>query len=152
MEFPKKFRTCDGNYVDVVSHTLKILKKHPNAKIYIGTDSQNVKRKTNYVCVIAYRYGNKGVHYIYNKIKIPRIKDRFQRLFKETEISIEIAQWFTQQISVDITIDLDYNISPQHESYLALNASMGWVGSLGFKVSPKGNEQVAVKAADYHVR
>ena len=67
----KKFRSVDNGYVDPIQHTLEVLKKYPSTKIYIGTDSQNVGIQTVYVTVIAYRFGVRGVHYIYNKEIIP---------------------------------------------------------------------------------
>jgi len=65
----KVFKTIDGEIVDIVSHTLKILKDYPTIDIHIGTDSQNHRKHTHYVIVVAYRYGNRGVHYILHKIK-----------------------------------------------------------------------------------
>ena len=49
------FKDVKGNNVDPVNHTLLILKEYPYAKIHIGSDSQNVGKKTNYTSVIAYR-------------------------------------------------------------------------------------------------
>lgn len=152
MDFIKVFRTPEGEVVDVVKHTLKILKQHPDVEISIGTDSQNVKRKTHYVTVIAYRYNCKGVHYIYNKVKIPKIRDQFQRLFKEAEMSVEVAEWFTSKIRVQVTIDLDYNGDAKHGSHMVVSAAKGWANSLGYKVNIKPEVQVASRAADYHVR
>ncbi len=151
-DFVKKFRKVDGTLVDVVKHTLNILNEDPTVTISIGTDSQNVKKKTNYVTVIAYRYKNKGVHYIFNKISIPKERDLFRRLFREAEISINTAEWFTQQISVKVDIDLDYNSSEKYESHVVISSAKGWANSLGYKVLLKGEGQIAGWAADYHVR
>ena len=54
------FKDVKGNNVDPVNHTLSILKEYPYAKIHIGSDSQNVGKKTNYTSVIAYRLGTRG--------------------------------------------------------------------------------------------
>ena len=61
------FKDVKGNNIDPVNHTLSILKEYPYAKIHIGSDSQNVGKKTNYTSVIAYRLGTRGVHYILSK-------------------------------------------------------------------------------------
>ena len=55
------FRTVHGDAIpDVVNHTLDVLKECPWVEVHIGTDSQNHRRSTVYVTVIAYRYGNQG--------------------------------------------------------------------------------------------
>ena len=51
------FKDVKGNNIDPVNHTLFILKNYPQAKIHIGSDSQNICKKTNYTSVIAYRLG-----------------------------------------------------------------------------------------------
>ncbi len=64
------FRKVTGEPVpDIVKHTIDIVKECPWIEIHIGTDSQNHRRSTVYVTAIAYRYGNRGVHYIYHKHK-----------------------------------------------------------------------------------
>ena len=40
------FKDVKGNNIDPVDHTLSILKEYPYAKIHIGSDSQNVGKKT----------------------------------------------------------------------------------------------------------
>jgi len=53
----KIFKKIDGTKVDVVKHTLEVIRENPDVKIHIGTDSQNVSHQTVYATVIAYRYG-----------------------------------------------------------------------------------------------
>ena len=81
----KYFRTQDGERVNVVQHTLDQLKKWPNLKVYVGTDSQDYSSITRYVTTIVYRYGNTGAHFVYFKEEIPRVRDMFTRLFRESE-------------------------------------------------------------------
>lgn len=150
MDFVKKFRKLDGTYVDIIKHSLDVLNKYPTSEVYIGTDSQNYKRKTIYTTVIAFRYPNRGVHYIYNKVKFPRIRNLFQRLFKETEMSIEVADWFTSQININVVIDLDYNGDGKYKSNQVYNASKGWIKSLGYEYVTKQDISIASNAADYH--
>lgn len=146
----KVFKTIQGDRVDVVKHTIKILKEHPNAEIHIGTDSQNNKHITKYATVIAYRYGSKGVHYIVYKQNIPRINDIFTRLWKETEMSLEIAEWLNQHVNVKIQIDMDYNSDEEYKSNKLISACKGWATSLGYIVNVKPDNQIATHAADHH--
>lgn len=147
------FRKVEGEAVfDIVKHTLDILNECPYIEIHIGTDSQNHRRNTVYVTAIAYRYGNRGVHYIYNKQKIKKIRDKWSRLWNECEYSIEVANWLTSKINVKVEIDLDYNSEEKHFSSRLVGPAVGWVNSLGYKANIKPDNQIATRAADYHCR
>ena len=146
------FKNIKGERIDPVEHTLKILRDYPTVKIHIGSDSQNIGKKTKYATVIAYRYGSRGVHYILSKKTELLIKDMWTRLWKEAEMSIDIAQWLTHQVSVKVEIDMDYNSDENFKSSKLISASKGWANSLGYKVNVKPNNQVATKAADYHCK
>lgn len=148
----KVFKTTKGEVVNVVSHTLNILKESPNVQIHIGTDSQTFGKVTSYSTVIAYRFGNRGVHYIRSKRKVPVIRDMWTRLWKEAEDSIEVAEWLTEQINVNIQIDMDYNGDEDHKSHKLIAAAKGWANSLGYVVNVKPNNQIATRAADYSCR
>ena len=146
------FKNIKGERIDPVEHTLKILRDYPTVKIHIGSDSQNIGKKTKYATVIAYRYGSRGVHYILSKKTEILIKDMWTRLWKEAEMSIDIAQWLTHQVSVRVEIDMDYNSDENFKSSKLISATRGWANSLGYKVNVKPNNQIATKAADYHCK
>jgi len=146
------FKNIKGERIDPVEHTLKILRDYPTVKIHIGSDSQNIGKKTKYATVIAYRYGSRGVHYILSKKNELLIKDMWTRLWKEAEMSIDIAQWLTHQVSVRVEIDMDYNSDENFKSNKLISATKGWANSLGYKVNVKPNNQIATKAADYHCK
>lgn len=146
----KNFRTVEGKPIDVVEHTLDILKKYPNCQVHIGTDSQNKKKLTRYSTVILYRYGTRGAHYIYTSYKIKRINDKWTRLWKEVEYTIEISEWLNGKINVNIQIDMDYNSDELHFSNKLISSAQGWANSLGYKVNIKPND-LATKAADHIV-
>lgn len=149
----KLFRKVSGEKVDVVKHTLEIIKNNPGVEIHIGTDSQSEGDKTTYVTAIAYRFGTRGVHYIYWKEKIPRVRNRYNKLFRETELTIEVAEWFTQQIkSVKVELDFDYNKDERFWSQKLVSSTKGWAEGLGYKVNIKPVKQIATRAADYHCR
>lgn len=148
----KLFKTIDGCNIDVIKHTLYVLNKHHDVSIFIGTDSQTKGYFTNYSTVIAYRYGNRGVHYIVANEKLNKIKDMWTRLWKETEMSIEVANWFTENIKLKVQIDMDYNEDKFAGSNKLISAAKGWAMSLGYKVNTKPQCLIACKAADYHCR
>jgi predicted RNase H-related nuclease YkuK (DUF458 family) len=152
MELIKKFRKVGGGYVNIIEHTLEIIKQYPNVQVHIGTDSQNISDETIYVVVIAYRYNTRGVHYIYYKERIPRINDMWTRLWKEAELTIETANWFTTNINLPVQLDMDYNEDQFWKSNQLIQAASGWAQSLGYKVNTKPGIQIATKAADYNCR
>jgi predicted RNase H-related nuclease YkuK (DUF458 family) len=65
------FRNIKGHIKDPLKHTLDIIQNYPYVEIHIGSDSQNLGKKTSYATVIAYRLGTRGVHYILNKSNVP---------------------------------------------------------------------------------
>ncbi len=150
----KMFKKVNGDGVgDVVKHTLTLLADNPQIEIHVGTDSQNIGNITSYSTVIAYKFGSRGVHYIVSSQKVPKISDQWSRLWREAELSIEVAQWLTQQISsIKLYIDLDYNSDENYFSNKLVSAAKGWATSLGYSVNIKPSEQIATKAADQHCR
>ena len=146
------FKNINGEIIDPLSHTLKVLKNSPYSQIHIGSDSQNVGKKTKYVTAIAYRFGSIGVHYIISKKDEIIIDDIWKRLWKEAEMSIEVAEWLSNQINVKIEIDMDYNNDEKFISNKLISAAKGWANSLGYKVNVKPHNQIATKAADHHCK
>jgi predicted RNase H-related nuclease YkuK (DUF458 family) len=146
------FKTVNGDVVDVVKHSIEILNEYPVIDIHVGTDSQNHRKYTYYTIVIAYRYGNRGVHYILHKIKEKKIKDKWTRLWKEAELTIETAEFISKKINIKLQLDFDYNIDEKYFSNKLVQAASGWANSLGYKVNIKPNNQIATRAADYHCR
>jgi predicted RNase H-related nuclease YkuK (DUF458 family) len=149
----RNFKTIKGVSVNVVNHTLDLLKIHPNMQVHIGTDSQNNGKFTYYSIVIAYRFDNKGVHYILSKLSVPKILDIWTRLWKETELSIEVAEWLSSQINIKIEIDMDYNRNKDFISNNLIPAAKGWANALGYKVNVKPEEGlISTYAADHGCR
>lgn len=157
----KVFKKVDGTIVNPITHTRTIVASNPDIKVYIGTDSQTHRRMTVYATVIAYRYGHRGVHYITQKQVVPKIKNLWDRLLKETELSIECAQFLSENgLDRFITaIDMDFNDEEEFESNRLVAASVGWAKGLGYNVRVKKpnssldeNVLIATKAADHQVR
>lgn len=148
------FRTEEGELVNAIEHTVSQIATFPdNLRIYIATDSQNYGGKTVYVTVVVYRYGLKGAHYIYQKQRIPRIRDHFTRLWKEAELTVEAASMLTDEIPVSIeALEFDYNNKKITKSTSLVSATKGWAESLGYKVKVKPDEMIAAKAADHLCR
>ena len=152
MEKSVVFKDINGNIIDPINHTREIIRKNPFVEVHVGTDSQSLAKITQYITVIAYRFGNRGVHYILKKNGVPQIKDLWTRLWKETELSIDIAETIKKSLNVIPEIDLDYNENENFKSNKLVNASKGLANSLGYKVNIKPHIQIATRAADYHCK
>lgn len=149
----KYFKTDKGKIVNIVEHCAEVLKENPNAEILIATDSQNTKKDSLYATVVVFRYGFKGAHFVYSKYSTNKIRDTFTRLFKECELSLEIAEFITKNTAFRISaIELDFNDFKKTKSTPLISATKGWCESLGYKVILKSGEMIASKAADHVCR
>lgn len=145
----KYFKLEDGTKVNLIDHCSEVLGKYPNAEILIATDSQNTKQYSKYATAIVFRYDLRGAHYIYQINKFPKIKDLFTRLIKECELSLEIANYISENTSYKVkAIELDYNDFKITKSTPLISATKGWCESLGYKVILKSGEMIAARAAD----
>ena len=144
----KKFkRLADHRYVDLIPYLES--KMDETVKIYVGADSQNIGDHTHYATVIVLHYGNNGGHVLYAKEIIPRVRNNFNRLWKEVEDSLEVAMYLNEQGLPKATyIDLDLNPDPKYHSNTVLRAALGYVESMGFTARIKPNAAAASCCAD----
>lgn len=142
-------RLSDNQRVDLIPYVKRKLEESDDVRLYIGTDSQNIKEKTIYGIVIVFHYGNRGGHVIYSKYKVPKIRDRFTKLWREVEDSIELAQYLeVNNVQKPTYIDLDYNPDPKWQSNKVLLAALGYVESMGYEARCKPNAIAASCVAD----
>lgn len=147
----KLFRTSRNQPVEILSYTLNQIQNNPDTKVYVGGDS---KLKSNgtivYYTVVAYRYGSRGVHYVYNKEIVERKMTKWERLMGEIERIMNFATWFLENSPVKLhAIDFDLNQDKKYFSNRLVNLATGWGGSLGVTIYTKPDEVVASKAADH---
>lgn len=130
----RKFQSLsNGRYVDLIPYLEMKLAEADNIKMYIGSDSQSIGDKTIYALVIVLHYGNNGGHVIYSKKTIPKVSDRFTRLWQEVEDSVELAQYLEANgIPKPTYIDVDLNPDPKYKSNALLRAALGYVEGSGY--------------------
>lgn len=142
------FKLDSGKSVDLIVYCNKILAKG-HTDIYVGTDSINSKNSTIYCIVVAFRTNKSGVHFIYKKVIIQKIRDKFNRLWKEVELSINVAE-FLRKHNINIhTIELDLNSDKKWGSHGVVGAGVGYCAGLGYKTNIKPDEQISTRAADH---
>jgi predicted RNase H-related nuclease YkuK (DUF458 family) len=146
----RKFQSLtNGQYIDLIPYLKMKLAEADNIKMYVGTDSQNIGRNTIYATVIVLHYGNSGGHVVYSKMKVPRINDKFTKLWNEVQDSVELAQYLEANgIEKPAYIDLDFNPDPRYQSNTVLRAALGYVESLGYSPRCKPDAVSASYIAD----
>lgn len=147
MKFKKLTSNENFELADYVSNYLNENKDY-EVKIYLGCDSQTKGIVTTYATTIVFHVANSGCHVIYKKEVVPAVRDMWNRLWKETELSVAAALYLREHGIEINTIDLDYNIDPVHNSNRLVKAAVGYVESLGFKARVKPDLLPAVYAAD----
>lgn len=147
MKFKKLTSSDRFNLAEYVKGYLEENKNY-DVKMYLGCDSQTKGLVTTYATTLVFHVGNSGCHVIYKKETVPVIRDMWNRLWKETELSVEAALYLRENGIEISTIDLDYNIDPVHNSNRLVKAAVGYVESLGFNARVKPDLLPAVYAAD----
>lgn len=133
---------------DMVNYIKNIVDSTPNTILYVGTDSQNARRNTVYATVIVLHYGNHGAHVLYSRETMPKIRDRFVRLWGEVERSVEVSNILKDNNLTVKNIDLDYNEDPKFNSNTVLRSAIGYVEASGFKARWKPHNAYSVRVAD----
>ena len=77
--------------VNLETYLGEYLSQNPEANIIIGCDSKNREDYTIYGLVIVLYKEKKGGHVLYAKERIPRVRDRWSRLWREVELSVALA-------------------------------------------------------------
>jgi len=149
----KTFRLFGGEKIEnVFEYVNNYIKKFPETKIIVGTDSKQYKHYTNFVTVIGLIKPRKGVHIIYKLEKLRKIKDIFSRLWNEIELSRLISDELENHINDSgkkiITIHIDINGNKKEKSNIVHDSAVGYLKGLGYVVESKPNGWAATKAAD----
>jgi len=143
------FKTLlDKKQVDIVPYIKGWMNDHPGSSIFVGCDSQSFQELTHYACVIVMHNPKGGGHVLYSKKAVPKIKDRFIKLWEEVEFSLRVAQGLSS-FGINTTyIDLDLNPDPKWESNTVLRSALGLVESYGYKARCKPYGIAATYCAD----
>lgn len=127
-------------------------------QVIVGTDSQNFS-DTKVVNVTAIVCEGHGGIYFYEIMRIDRIMDVRKKLFKETEISLSVADKilsilendpkFTElYLNTTFTIHVDAGNSEKGKTKELIPAIVGWIHSQGYEAMCKPDSFVASTIAD----
>lgn len=164
------WKTLEGDHVESIYDeiTKEVNSTDTNGGVvfaYIGCDGQNLgKSHTSFVqCVALHKFDASGigkggrVYYIRHLEK--RYFNRQQRLLREAEISVNLAQklepLFTE-LDVPFEVHADVNSVPgknkENKSNEVHDAVKGWIESMGWVCRTKPQAFVASIVADRHTR
>lgn len=159
-----KFKNVDGKKVsNIGEYIINYLKKNEgeDIRIYVGTDSQ--PSSCVYVTVIVLYKEGKGGHLLYYKEKLDTRKANTDRLFKELQMSYQIAEYL--EVALDgmyqridpnkklVDIDIDFNPEPgddgRNVSNQVYKSGVGWMEGCGYRVRAKPFAIAASCVADH---
>lgn len=135
--------------VDLKNYLPMWLEDNPDHKIYIGCDSHNSVGITTFATVIVLHHQRKGGHVLYKRTNVPRLHSRYERLWREVELSVETAQvLISNNIQKPDYIDIDLNPDPKYQSNSLLRAAVGLIESMGLKARYKTMSPWSISIAD----
>jgi len=167
----KNFKLFGGKEIENLGEYLRnYIKLNPRVKVYVGTDSIQNGKFTKYVTAIGllkpeyigekgdFHYGE-GVHIVFRRDNIKRIRDVYTRLWHETELTFEVASYVHEELK-DVwkqplnnekvpIVHLDLNPDPKWKSHQVHDSSVGYLRGYGFDVHTKNSAWAATCAADF---
>ena len=125
---------------ELILSVKKYVDADPNAKyeIAIGTDSQNFNR-TKIVTVIAVHNIGHGGTYFYQIDYLPLIRNINQKLYTETELSLNIANRIFSEFEVyeNVTRKIHVDAGYYGKTKTLIPGLTSWVKSCGYDVAVK---------------
>ena len=138
--------------VDVARSIKEYVALEPEAMygLYIGTDSQNTYY-TKMVTVIAIHRLGRGGQYFYEISKFDKIKDIRQKIYTETQLSLDMVENLfnaMEDIDFDYTADniktcLHIDAGTNGPSGAVIPEVVGYVHSMGFACETKPDSPIA---------
>lgn len=101
MEIISRFKKFGGTYIpDIIEYLRTYIDKDPGITISVGCDSIQKRRRTIFavtIMIYSIDYIN-GAHVVFFRENINKIRDHYERLSKEAEIALEIANFLNDNL------------------------------------------------------
>lgn len=123
--------------------------------IHIGTDSQNKGRSTKFVTVVVMHKVGRGAFGFFTSYTVPRMKSLNQRLFTESQRSIEFAfglQDIFDEFSIIPKVHADVNPDRKHKSSAIVDEVVSYIEQQGYIAIIKPHSYVSSHCADHLVK
>lgn len=138
----------------MTDHIKHFLQEDPqsNYEIVIGTDSQTSNRMTLYVTALIIHRVGKGARFFFGKKKSKPIFDLRQRIYTETELSLDLIEVMKENRITDLVadwpIEIHLDIGQQGETRMLIQEVVGWVTAVGYEAKIKPYSYGASSVAD----
>ena len=149
----RKWKTING--VKLVDPSKEIAWALRGEKcIYVGTDSQHDKNRTQFVTVLVIHNPGHGARAFYTVESQPRIRSLRERLLKEVwmsvQFAIEINDFIDEGSKLEVHVDANPNTKFKSSAYVKELSSL--VVSQGFACMLKPDAWAAMHVADKLVK
>lgn len=138
---------------EMFADMMQFVEGNPEAqyKIIIGTDSQARLRTCFVTAVIIHQVG-KGARYYYKKRYQRKITSLRQKIFFETALSLETANFIAQKLTAsghaNLNLEIHLDIGPNGDTKDLIREIVGMVVGSGFTAKIKPYSCGASKVAD----
>ncbi|MEK8132872.1 ribonuclease H-like YkuK family protein [Paenibacillus filicis] len=121
-------------------------------KIVIGTDSHTTRRTTTLVTALIIHRIGRGARFFYRKKSSRPLFDLRTRIYKETELSLELVDLLNRKGMDDLLaewpLEIHIDIGQQGETKALIQEICGWVTSVGYETRIKPESFGASSVAD----
>lgn len=145
--------TLEEVYNDIIA----LVESRPDSqfKLIIGSDSQ-LRSETCFVTAIIVHQVGKGGRYYYRRQVHQKITSLRQRIFYETSISLETANYMAERLAADsrhdLNLEIHLDIGPNGETRDLIREIVGMVTGSGFPARIKPDSCGATTIADKHTK
>ena len=145
--------------IEQVTHIIEdYTKEDPKGtyRIVIGTDSQTSRKTTQFVTALIIHRVGKGARIFYRKVKQKPIHELRHRIYKETEMSLELMESLKNEGFAELLetwpIEIHLDVGKQGETRKVIQEVVGWVTSVGYIARIKPDSYGASSVADRYTK
>ncbi|UUZ81005.1 ribonuclease H-like YkuK family protein [Paenibacillus sp. P26] len=138
----------------MIEHLHAIVRQNPNDKytIIIGTDSHTTRQSTTLVTAVVIHQIGKGARFFYRKQRSKPLFDLRTRIYRETELSLELVELLNKKGMSDLLsqlpLEIHIDIGQQGDTKVLIQEICGWVTSVGYEARIKPQSFGASAVAD----
>jgi predicted RNase H-related nuclease YkuK (DUF458 family) len=139
---------------EVVQQLKLFVEQAPEAqyKLVIGTDSHTNRQYTMMVSALIIHRTGRGARFFYRKSKSRPLFDLRQRIYRETELSLELVDLLNRKGLTELTskwpLEIHIDIGQQGDTKVLIHEIKGWVTSVGYEARIKPFSYGASAVAD----
>lgn len=124
--------------------------------LIVGTDSLQLDGCALFVsAIIIHRIGHGG-RYFYRRVKKKGVKSMRQRIFYETSMSLELADYLKQELSRNgfsrLSLEIHLDVGDKGDTKEIIREVVGMVTGSGYFAVTKPHSYGATKVADRHAK